>query len=208
LTKQEIYIKKLASWGQSEIKKAREAEVLLLGCSAGGFNLVFELIRRLPSNFPLPVVVVIHRSRNYPSSIEEILDKKSGLKVVLAVDKEKLSKGYVYFAPSDYHLLLEPDGSFTLDYSEPVLYSRPSIDVTFQSVADIYMDKIVAILFSGASEDGSEGMLYIEDKNGLVIIQEPKDAEVKIMPQAALFKCKDALVLTNDEIFAFIDSIS
>ncbi|EOR94830.1 CheB methylesterase [Arcticibacter svalbardensis MN12-7] len=198
----------MSSWGENEIRKAREAKVLLLGGSAGGFNLVFELVRKLPLHFPLPVVVVIHRSRNYPSFIEEILDRKSELKVVLAVNKEKISKGKVYFAPSDYHLLLEPDGSFTLDYSEPVLHSRPSIDVTFQSVADVYQDKIVAILFSGASEDGSYGLCYIKEKKGLVIIQDPKIAEVKTMPQAALSKCKDALVLTNEGIFAFIDSIS
>ena len=181
---------------------------MLLGCSAGGFNLVFELVKKLPSEFPLPVIVVIHRSRKYPSTIEELLDKKSDLKVALAADKDILTKGNVYFAPSDYHLLLEPDGSLTLDYSEPVLYSRPSIDVTFQSVADVYQDKIVAILFSGASEDGSEGICYIKDRNGLVIIQDLESAEVKTMPQAAISKCEDALVLTNDEIFTFINSMS
>lgn len=198
----------MGNWGESDIEKARTAKVLLLGCSAGGFNLVFELIKKLPLNFLLPVVVVIHRSRIYPSSIEELMDRKSNLKVGLAIDKEIIAKGNVYFAPADYHLLLEPDGSFTLDYSEPVLHSRPSIDVTFQSVADVYQDKIVAILLSGASEDGSEGVCYIKARNGLVVIQDPEDAEVKTMPQAAIHRCEDALVLTNDGIFTFIDHIS
>src|SRR5690606_5939006 len=112
---------------------------------------------KLPKNFPLPVVVVIHRSRKHRSSIEELLNSKSKVKVKVAEDKDQLKKGTVYFAPSDYHLLVEPDGSISLDSSEPVLYSRPSIDVTFESIADVYRDNVIALLLSGANADGAEG---------------------------------------------------
>lgn len=190
------------------MNKARQAKVLLLGCSAGGFNLVFDLITGLPESFPLPILVVVHRSRKFKSAIEELLDRKSNLKVSMAADKDKIMAGHVYFAPSDYHLLLEPDGSLTLDYSEPVLYSRPSIDTTFQSVADVFHDQIVAVLLSGASEDGAEGICYIHSMKGVVIIQDPGCAEIKTMPQSAISKCKDALVLDDDGIFEFINSIA
>lgn len=198
----------MANWNESVMNRAREAKILLLGCSAGGFNLVYNLITRLPDNFPLPILVVVHRSRKFKSAIEELLDRKSNLKVSMAADKDKILPGHVYFAPSDYHLLLEPDGSLTLDYSEPVLYSRPSIDTTFQSVADVYRDRIVAVLLSGASEDGSEGICYIHSMKGVVIIQDPGCAEIKTMPESAISKCKDALILDDNNIFDFINSIA
>lgn len=201
-------IKKLANWDKTVVKKAAKAKVLLLGGSAGSSKLIFNLIEQLPGDFPLPVIVVIHRSRRFRSEIEKLLDSRSALSVGLAEDKTKLRQGYVYFAPPDYHLLLEPDETFTLDYSEPVFFSRPSIDSTFVSVADVYKDRVVAILLSGANADGSEGLCYIQARNGVAIIQSPVDAEVKTMPESAISLCKDALILTDESIFAFLKSIT
>lgn len=190
------------------ISKIQKAEVLLIGCSAGGFNLVYELVASLPAKFPVPVIVIIHRSRKYKSSMEDLLNSKSRIQVKLSEDKENMKKGYVYFAPPDYHLLLEPEGCFSLDSSEPVLYSRPSIDVTFKSVADVFNDKVIAMLLSGANEDGADGLCYIYDKGGLVVVQDPDNAEVRRMPEAALMRCKGGLVLNNPEIFTFLSSIA
>ena len=190
------------------LDKIRKAEALLIGCSAGGFNLVYELVCDLPAKFPMPVIIVIHRSRKYKSSMEELLDSKSGASVKLADDKEPIKKGFVYFAPPDYHLLLEPEGVFSLDSSEPVFYSRPSIDVTFKSVADVYQQNLIAMLLSGANEDGVDGLCYIEKKGGLVIIQNPDDAEVRRMPEAALMKCRGGMVFSNAEIHAFVSTIA
>ncbi|WP_207536052.1 chemotaxis protein CheB [Desertivirga arenae] len=190
------------------ISKIQNAEILLIGCSAGGFNLVYELVASLPAKFPLPVIVIIHRSRKYKSSMEDLLDSKSRIQVKLSEDKENVKKGCVYFAPPDYHLLLEPEGCFSLDSSEPVLFSRPSIDVTFKSVADVYNDKVIAMLLSGANEDGADGLCYIHDKGGLVIVQDPDSAEVRRMPEAALTRCKGGLVLNNPDIFTFLKSIA
>lgn len=189
-------------------ERAASANVFLLGGSAGSFKLIFDLIEGLPGNFPMPVIVVIHRSRKFRSEVEALLDSRSQMVVCLAEDKMKLEKGHVYFAPPDYHLLLEPEETFTLDYSEPVFHSRPSIDTTFISVADVYRDKVVAMLLSGANADGAEGLCYICAQNGLAIVQDPLDAEVKTMPESAISKCKDAFILTDESIFAFVKSIT
>jgi len=186
----------------------KTAKVVVIGCSAGGFTLVFDLISKLPKNFPLPVIVVIHRSRKHKSSIEELLNSKSKVMVKVANDKDQLKKGTVYFAPSDYHLLLEPNQTITLDCSEPVLYSRPSIDVTFQSVADVFEDQVIAILLSGANTDGATGICYIHEKNGFTIVQDPEFAEVRTMPEAAINKCNADLVLSNLEIYSFMETLA
>ena len=170
--------------------------------------MVFDIISKLPRNFPLPVIVVIHRSRKHKSSIEEILNNKSKVMVKVASDKDQLKKGSVYFAPSDYHLLLEPDESLTLDCSEPVLYSRPSIDVTFESVADVYNDQVIAILLSGANTDGANGICYIHGKKGFTVVQDPENAEVRTMPEAAITKCRADLILSNLEIFSFMETLA
>lgn len=188
--------------------RVKRAKVVLIGCSAGGFTLVFDIVSKLPKNFPLPVIVIIHRSRKHKSSIEEILNSKSKVMVKVAGDKDQLTSGNVYFAPSDYHLLLEPSGLLTLDCSETVLYSRPSIDVTFQSVADVYQDQVIAILLSGANADGADGICYIHEKKGFTIVQDPESAEVRTMPEAAINKCSTDLILTNLEIFSFMETLA
>jgi two-component system, chemotaxis family, protein-glutamate methylesterase/glutaminase len=181
---------------------------LLVGCSAGGFNLVFDLILRLPKDFSMSVVIVIHRGRKYKSSIEALLNSKAKVTVKIPDDKEVMEKGHVYFAPSDYHLLLEPEGLFTLDYSEPVLFCRPSIDITFQSVADVWGEKVVAILLSGANSDGADGISYVKRNKGIVVVQDPECAEVRTMPEAAISRCQADFILKDDEIFEFIDQVS
>jgi two-component system, chemotaxis family, protein-glutamate methylesterase/glutaminase len=198
----------LAEFSLQTIERVKDAKVLVIGCSAGGFSLVFEIIASLPKGFPLPVVVIIHRSRKHKSSIEEILNGKSKVMVKVAADKDEIKMGNVYFAPSDYHLLLEPNGLFTLDCSEPVLFSRPSIDVTFESIADVYHEKVIALLLSGANTDGASGICYIHKKNGFTIVQDPKSAEVKTMPEAAINRCKTDLVLNNLEIFSFMETLA
>ena len=208
MTEWKIFIKKLADLTLHNNERVRKAKVVLIGCSAGGFTLVYDIVSKLPRNFPLPVIVVIHRSRKHKSSIEEILNSKSKLMVKVAADKDQLKRGNVYFAPSDYHLLLEPDESLTLDCSEPILYSRPSIDVTFQSVADVYHDNVIAILLSGANADGADGICYIHEKKGFTVVQHPDSAEVRTMPEAAINKWSADLILSNLEIFSFMETLA
>ena len=189
-------------------EKIKNAEILVLGCSAGGFNVIFELLTNLALNFHLPVVVVIHRSRKFKSGLEDLITQKGNLKAKCAEHGEVMEKGKIYFAPADYHLLIEPEGEFALDFSEPIFYCRPSIDITFESISDVYKDKVIAILFSGANEDGANGLYYIEKQGGLTIVQDPEDAEVKTMPLAALSISNTHIILKDKDIYELMKSIT
>ena len=169
--------------------------------------MIFELLSKLRSNFPLPIIVIIHRSPKYKSAIEDILNEKGNLPVRLVNDKEKIENGMIYFAPPDYHLLIELNGELTLDYSEPVHYCRPSIDVTFQSFSDVYTKHMIAILLSGANEDGADGMAYVGRAGGITVVQDPECAEVKTMPEAAISRANIDLVLKDQEIFELMEAI-
>lgn len=188
-------------------ERIKQTRVIVLGCSAGGFHLTFDLLSRLTSNFPLPIVVVIHRSPKYKSAIEDILNEKGNLPVKLVKDKEKIENGMIFFAPPDYHLLIEPNGELALDYSEPVHYCRPSIDVTFQSFSDVYTKNLLAILLSGANEDGADGMAYVGRAGGITVVQDPESAEVRTMPEAAISRTNIDLVLKDQEIFELMKAI-
>lgn len=179
----------------------------MIGCSAGGFALLHDIILQLPEKYPLAVIVIIHRSRKYESRIEKNLTAKGSILVKLAADKQLMKPGRVYFAPADYHLLLEPDRSFTLDFSEPVHFCRPSIDVTFQSVSDVLGSKVIGILLSGANKDGANGIKYIGDNGGLTVVQDPEEAEVDTMPLSAIKLTKVDLILKNGELFNLFDEI-
>lgn len=207
MTESKIYIKKLVDLSKWADRIAN-AGVLLIGCSAGGFQLLCEIIMKLRKNFPLPVIVVIHRSRKHKSTIEAQINSKSNVKVIAAADKDVLKSGTVYFAPCDYHLLLEPGNTLTLDSSEPILYSRPSIDVTFESVADVFNNKVIALLLSGSNCDGANGMKYVHARGGMCVVQNPLDASFKTMPEEALKKSPADLILNNLEIFSFMDHLA
>ena len=210
MIKTKIFTRKLDKPDLYIAKKIRNAELLVIGCSAGGFAIIYNLVQNLPENFPLPVLIVIHRSPKYKSLIEEQLNLKGKMSVKMAEDKEQIQKGFVYFAPPDYHLLVESDGSLALDNSEPVHFCRPAIDVTFQSAADVYKDKVIAILLSGANEDGADGIAYVSELNGLTVVQDPDVAEVKTMPNAAIEKTNVDLILNNlqiEELMKNIDQV-
>ncbi|MEA2447045.1 MAG: two-component system, chemotaxis family, protein-glutamate methylesterase/glutaminase [Actinomycetota bacterium] len=100
-------------------------------------------------------------------------------------DKDPIRDGHVYLAPPDYHLLVEP-GSFALSVDEKVQFSRPSIDVLFESAADSYGADLIAVLLTGSNHDGTEGLLRVKDKGGVTIVQDPTTAERGEMPQTAI----------------------
>jgi two-component system chemotaxis response regulator CheB len=137
----------------------------------------------------------------------DILSNRTDFLVKEAEDKEEILPQVIYIAPADYHLLIERDRTFSLDDSERVNYSRPSIDVTFQSGAEVYGDRAIALLLSGASEDGVEGLLSIRKNGGLVAVQDPASALVAWMPQQALDKMPVDVLLNPDNLDAFMLSI-
>ena len=185
------------------VEKLQRAEVLILACSAGGFKVLFNMLKALPANLPISVLVVIHRNAKYETNIESNIMAKSQIKVKVADEKEQLRPGTAYFAPAGYHLLVEPDRSLSLDISEPVNFCRPSIDVTMQSAADIYGSGTLAVLLSGANQDGAQGLLAIQQVSGLCIVQDPEQAEIKTMPEAAIKLGVADAILTNEELITF-----
>lgn len=160
-------------------------ELVAIGTSWGGLTAVEMLLSGLPQNFPLAIAIVQHRQRNANNLLRELLQRHSLLPVIEVEDKQTIDPGHVYLAPADYHLLVEP-GHFALSLEAPVLFSRPSIDLLFQSAADAYTHRAIGIILTGANKDGAQGLATLKKRGGLAIVQEPSDAESSAMPQAAI----------------------
>lgn len=190
------------------IDKLCSAEVLVLACSAGGFKVMLAILKVLPENLPLGILVIIHRNAKYETNIEESIKGRCRIAVKVAEEKERIESGCAYFAPAGYHLLVEPDRSISLDISEPINFCRPSIDVTMQSVADVYGPSAVAILLSGANQDGAQGMKAVQRAGGLCIVQDPGYAEINTMPEAAIALGAADLILNDDELVAFSQELN
>jgi two-component system chemotaxis response regulator CheB len=182
-------------------------EIIVIGTSWGGLSALSVVIAALPSTFALPLVVVQHRSPDTAGFLAELLQTRTGLCVVEVDDKRPLAAGHVYVAPSNYHLLVER-GFFSLNTDAPVRYSRPSIDVTFGSVADEYGRGAIGIVLTGANEDGALGLKRIADRGGHAIVQDPETAEGPIMPRAALRMVPRARVLPLERIASHLVSIA
>jgi two-component system, chemotaxis family, protein-glutamate methylesterase/glutaminase len=183
-------------------------EAVVIGGSWGGTEALIQILKDLPASFALPIIVVLHRQKNTISFLIEILSKRIHIPVKEVEEKEAILSGFVYIAPPNYHILIEQDRTFSLDVSQEISYSRPSIDVLFESAALVYKHKLVGILLTGANADGSEGMSTIAKEKGLTVVQDPDDAESNIMPKAALSKVKVDHVLTKPQISELLLSLN
>ena len=166
-------------------KNLTDCDILVVGGSAGSLEVILQLLPSIPQSIPFAIVLVLHR-KSGESMLTELLADKTTLPVQEVEEKDQIQPGTIYIAPPDYHLLIEQDRSFSLDYSEKINYSRPSIDVTFESASDIFGSKTAAMLLSGANADGVSGLKVIQQNGGLTIIQNPLDASVSYMPQQAM----------------------
>jgi two-component system chemotaxis response regulator CheB len=178
--------------------------LLAIGGSAGSLQVVLSLLTAITDGFPMPVLVVLHRNGVFESSLEDLFATRTKMPIREVEEKEILQNSIVYICPADYHVLLEKDHSFSLDYSERVHFSRPSIDVTFRSAADVYGPGLTCLLLSGGNADGVEGMQYAQERGGLTIVQDPATAEVPYMPQQAVTRMKTDFIITADQIPTFI----
>lgn len=160
------------------------ADVIVIGGSSGSIPVVKQIINALPVAYPIPIIVVIHRLRNVPSDLAQVIS--STHLIHEPEDKEPIQKGHIYLAPQNYHLLIEDDHTFSMDYSEQVNYSRPSIDVTFMCTASVYRENAVAVLLSGANKDGADGISAIIRKGGRALVQDPLCSEYPVMPEEAI----------------------
>lgn len=164
----------------------KKYEAIVVGTSAGGFAALSVILEKLPAKYPLPVIIVQHRSKDNKELLEELLQAKCRIRVKQADEKEKIAAGTVYIAPPDYHLLVEADRTFSLSSDEPVHFSRPSIDVLFESAAPVYRDKLAGIILTGANNDGADGIRVVNRYGGLTIVQDPAEAKYAAMPGASI----------------------
>lgn len=162
-----------------------------------------EILPALPEDFPAPVAVVQHRYRTSNEALPAHFRRVANLKVVDVDDKQFIKPGQVYFAPANYHLLVE-EGVFSLSVDEAVAYSRPSIDVLFESAADAYGDRVVAVVLTGANSDGAHGAARVKKRGGFVIVQDPKTAQAPAMPEAAIAATRVDRILPLDRIGPFL----
>jgi two-component system chemotaxis response regulator CheB len=177
----------------------QKSEILLLGGSAGSFKLIFNIIKNFDANLDKAVIIVIHRKKNFYSDLEKLFSDNTKLEFKEITDKDRLKKNTIFIAPANYHTLIEKEETFSLDVSERIWFSRPSIDVTFESAAEVYKDKCTAILFSGANQDGAQGMLKLRNYGSLTIVQDPEESEMPQMPLAAIeAKAAEYILSTKD----------
>jgi len=177
-------------------------ELVVIGVSAGGLQALCTLVDGLPDDFNLPMVIVQHRSKD-SFALCEVLQDCTRLPIREIMDKEPIAPGTVYLAPPDYHVLVER-GFFSLSVDDPVRYSRPSIDVTFESAADAYGSQVIGVVLTGANQDGAYGLRQIAKCGGAAVVQDPETAEVAVMPRSALQEVPTAQVAPIEEIAGVI----
>jgi two-component system chemotaxis response regulator CheB len=183
-------------------------ELVVIGGSAGSLPVLMQIINLFADDFVLPVVIVIHRQRNVLSEFTKILSNAfRNKKIREPDDKEPIEPSCIYIAPQNYHLLIEPNYTFSLDYSELIKFSRPSIDVTFENAALVYKDRLIAVLLSGANNDGTAGLKSVIQSGGKGIVQSPQTAEFAAMPVSAIASVPGVVVLSPNEIAGYLNNI-
>jgi two-component system chemotaxis response regulator CheB len=209
-------------------------QIIVIGASLGGTRAIQSLLGELPEDFPLPVVIVLHRGKESDEMLVSMLQKSTSLTVSEAEDKEVVVPGRIYLAPPDYHLLIDvgrtilsvessdgqscptknsdgqdcPSYSFALLTDPAVQQARPSIDVLFQSAAETCGRRVIGVVLTGASRDGAEGLAFIKARGGLTLVQDPLTAESAIMPEAAVATSCVDLILPLAKIAAHLCSVS
>ncbi|HEY6878263.1 MAG TPA: chemotaxis protein CheB [Polyangiales bacterium] len=169
-------------------------DAIVIGASAGAVDALGVLLPAFPSTFQTPVIIVVHVPGNRPSLLVELFAPKCALPVREAEDKLQVGGGTLWFAPPGYHLLIERERTFALSVDEAVNHSRPSIDVLFESAADAYADRLLAMVLTGANQDGAQGAKAIQAKGGLLAVQDPAGAQVSTMPEACIERTKPDLI--------------
>jgi|SRR5665213_1539673 len=182
-------------------------DAVVIGASAGGVEALLKLLPALSATLSVPLFIVLHLPRDRPSLLADIFMRKCAVPVREARDKELVSPGTVYFAPPDYHLLIDEGPQLCLSADELVHYSRPSIDVLFESAAEIYGPRLLGIILTGANQDGAEGLAAVHAAGGITIVQQPHTAQVKQMVVSALDRNPASFVLDLAGISALLHTL-
>lgn len=183
-------------------------DAIVIGASAGGVEALSRILPEIPATLAAAILIVVHVPRERPSLLSGIFRAKCRMRVEEAIDKAQIMPGHIYFAPPDYHLLVDAGPQVALSVDELIQYSRPSIDVLFESAADIYGNRLLGVLLTGGNEDGAAGMAYIAACGGATIVQEPSEAIAATMPAAALKALTPTHVLRLDDIRDLLVSLA
>lgn len=181
--------------------------MLIIGGSAGGLDALLEILPRLKAPINFTITLVLHRKNTTEVTLADLIASKTKLNVREVEDKELILESTLYIAPGDYHLLIEKTGQFSLDFSERINFSRPSIDVTLESASRIYGPTLTCIILSGANHDGTAGAKFVKENGGIVIAQQPETALSPVMPESVIKEVQPQFVLNIREIVDYINSL-
>ncbi len=190
------------------MKKREPYELVVIGGSAGSLSVVLNILPLLKKEMNICVIVIFHRKSTEDTGLLEMFSHRTEFEVRDVGDKDELTPGVLYLAPADYHVLIEKDKTLTLDDSEKINYSRPSIDVTFECAAEVYREKLLCVLLSGANADGVNGLITAKKHNAYIVVQDPKTAEVPFMPQSAVDQAEVDLLLNEETLSQLIDLLT
>ena len=185
----------------------RKCEALIIGGSAGSLDVILKLLPHLRTDINFPIIIVLHRKSGRNSMLTDLLGARTKLNVKEIEEKDEIKSATIYLAPPSYHLLIENDRTFSLDASEKINFSRPSIDVTFESAAEVFKENLVCLLLSGANSDGTLGLDAVTKNSGKTAIQDPKSADSSFMPQNALDHVTINEILEPKNMANFINNL-
>lgn len=189
-------------------KVISNCKVLIIGGSAGSLEVLMKIFPKLSDIHSFAIVIILHRKNTEDTILEELIALKTTIPVQEVEDKVALQPGFIYIAPSDYHLLFEKNNLLSLDVSEKINFSRPSIDVAFESAAEVYGSALIGLLLSGANADGTQGLKAIKNNGGITVIQKPETALMEFMPNHAIRNTDPDYILDVEEMAGFIYRIN
>lgn len=190
----------------AENKMKTPCELIVIGGSSGSIEVLLKLLPSLKAPLSLAIILVLHRKNSVESTMTELFSGRTSIPVKEVEDKDAVEPGTIYIAPADYHLLVEREREFSLDSSEKINFSRPSLDVTFESAAEVYGPSLVGIILSGANADGTNGLRAVKRAGGLTIAQNPATAQVAYMPEQAILHNTIDYIFDVSELATFINS--
>ncbi|XZF14292.1 chemotaxis protein CheB [Chitinophagaceae bacterium MMS25-I14] len=182
-----------------------KTKLVIAGGSAGSLQVLPQMLPGLHTDIPL--IIILHRSQPQDTGLASLLASKTGIPVTEIEEKEPVQDHHIYIVPADYHVLIERDHTFSLDYSEKINYSRPSIDVLLESAAPVYGASLVCILLSGGNADGVSGFKAVKEAGGMLVVQDTETADVSYMPQQAIIAGLADYVLKPEEMAGFINRL-
>lgn len=196
---------------ETEIKPTPERNdcaVVLIGGSTGSIEVLLEFLPTLKAPLSFAIIIVLHRKNTADSTLSDLLAHKTSLPLKEVDDKDIIMAGNIFLAPADYHVLIEQNHTFSLDDSEKINHSRPSIDVTFESAAEVYGSSLVGVLLSGANADGKDGLIAIKKAGGIAVVQQPETAQAAFMPQQAILHVSVDYIVTIPELIRLIHQLN